>query len=987
MNVAVQQSEERTNTPASTQTPLFGGRGGRQELAGAMLIQAMLALLFLSPALLTGRYFSPSDLLFNVMPWSDQVPAGWTQASNGAQFDSTYVFEPWLHYTAEALHAGRLPLWNADSYLGAPFFGNIQSAIFYPGNWLYYLWPSGDMYAVRAWLELLIAALGMYLLARESLRTSRIAAHLAAISFTYGAFLIIWLFWPLTSVAIWLPWLWWATDRLMARPTARWMAGLAGLVAVSIFAGHPETTFHLALFVGAFALFRAWQAAPARPWPIARLLGLWTAGYALGALIAAVQLLPFAEYMAQSMVLVWRNNPARPHAWTQFPYLWTLVTPDLFGNPAHHNDWNLPSTYIDNNIYSGLLSLILAPLALLTRDRARRATALFVLIMSLVIAGAVYRVPGIYDLVTRLPVLGLAANRRLVLFFPFALGLLAALGLDALRQRGRSRRMVGAGGAALLAVLGGGIALPWLGEHTLLSLPTILPDPDAVWQAALLRAAGVWGVSAVLLGVAGLVAWRRRGKWRGALWLAFPALLFLDLWQARGDYNPTVAPADHFPPTAVTRFLQQQPAPTRSTGIGAVFPPDTNIWYDLTDLRGYDAIEPQSYRDMVSQIDPAMQSRPGGAIVVFQGVRTPMTNLLGVRYIVAGPNANLDYQLIARQETPGQSVGELLPGRLVGQTFVAPADRLAGVQLLVANYARPTHGRIRFHLKSDPSAPTDLASGEVDTASWPNNQFWPIFFPPVENAAGRTFYFGLEGVDTQPGSAPTLWFSPQDVYAGGSRWEQGQALPGDLAFRLMSQPEPPGTWFTPVIDGGQSGTNVYENRQAFPRAWLTHRVEVVPDPATRLARLTDPTFDARDAALLAASLPADQPLPAVPPPQAQDTVTITRYAAETVEIATSSPAAGLLVLADQAFPGWTASVDGTTVPLYTADHALRGVYVPSGTHTVRFAYEPLSVRLGALISGVTLLILGVMVVGWQPGRRSTRRWVPGDRDEAEPAGG
>jgi hypothetical protein len=970
MGHLVAKTTDRQPSPDAPPLVPSGTRLTRNELAGAILIQAALAVLFLSPALFTGRTFSPSDLLFNLAPWSDQPPAGWTQAGNPAQFDSTFVFEPWLHYTAEALHAGRLPLWNPDNYLGAPFFGNIQSAIFYPGNWLYYLWPSGDLYAVRAWLELLVAAAGMYLLARESLHAGRIAAHLAAITFTYSGFLIIWLFWPLTSVAIWLPWLWWATDRLMARPSARWVAGLAGLVVVTIFAGHPETTFHVALFTGAFALFRAWRAAPTQPIRIARLLGLWTLGYALGGALAAVQLLPFAEYMAQSMVLVWRNNPDRPHPWTPLAFLWTIISPNLFGNPAHHTEWEVPSSYIDNNIYCGLLALILAPLALWSRERAQRASALLLLGLIVLIAGAVYRLPGLYDLVSALPGLDLASNRRLVLFFPFALGLLAALGFEALRRQGGSRRVLLTGGAALLGVLGGGIVLPWLGAHSLFNLPA-LPGPAATWQAALLRAAGVLGLSAALLGLAGL-AIRRGPGWGGrAIWLAFPLLLFADLWQARVDYNPTIAPADHFPPTRVSQVVQQQPPPARFTGIGSIFPPNTSLWYDIPDLRGYDALEPQSYRDMVIEIDPVMLHRPGGAVVVLKTVRSPMTNLLGVRTVATDFLNNPNYAVIAQQETPGLAVGELVPGRLVGQSFVAPADRLAGIQLLTANYARPTQGRLRFHLKTDPAAATDLASGAVDAQDWPNNQFWPIYFPPVADSAGRTFYFALEAVDTQPGSAPTLWASPQDVYPAGTRWEQGQPVAGDLAFRLLSLPEPPGSWFALVSDGGPHATSVYENRRAFPRAWLTHRVEVEPDPAARPPRLADPAFDARATALLAAPLPPDQPLPAVPPPQAHDTVTLTHYAAETVEIATRSPAAGVLVLADQAFPGWAATVDGAPTPLVTTDHALRGVYVPAGSHTVRFSYEPLSFRLGAGISGIALVILAGLLVGWPIGRRKT----------------
>jgi hypothetical protein len=138
---------------------------------------------------------------------------------------------------------------------------------------------------------------------------------------------------------------------------------------------------------------------------------------------------------------------------------------------------------------------------------------------------------------------------------------------------------------------------------------------------------------------------------------------------------------------------------------------------------------------------------------------------------------------------------------------------------------------------------------------------------------------------------------------------------------------------------------------------------VEPDPDAQVARLLDPAFDPARTALLTAPLPADQPLPATAPLTATDAVTLTRYAPETVEIGTASPAPGLLVLADQAFPGWVATVDGLPAPILTADHALRAVYVAAGTHAVRFSYEPLSLRLGAALTLAALLALAGLLLG------------------------
>jgi uncharacterized membrane protein YfhO len=61
---------------------------------------------------------------------------------------------------------------------------------------------------------------------------------------------------------------------------------------------------------------------------------------------------------------------------------------------------------------------------------------------------------------------------------------------------------------------------------------------------------------------------------------------------------------------------------------------------------------------------------------------------------------------------------------------------------------------------------------------------------------------------------------------------------------------------------------------------------------------------------------------------------------------------GWLVLADQNYPGWTASVDGSSRPIYTADYLLRAVQLDAGRHHVAFHFLPTNYWLNL---GITLL--------------------------------
>src|SRR5438477_11429934 len=71
----------------------------RREIGWAILGCVLAATLFLSPALFSGRIFSPADLLFGYYPWRTQLPPGWTVASNAILSDAVLQVEPWLTYT------------------------------------------------------------------------------------------------------------------------------------------------------------------------------------------------------------------------------------------------------------------------------------------------------------------------------------------------------------------------------------------------------------------------------------------------------------------------------------------------------------------------------------------------------------------------------------------------------------------------------------------------------------------------------------------------------------------------------------------------------------------------------------------------------------------------------------------------------------------------------------------------------------------------
>jgi hypothetical protein len=83
---------------------------------------------------------------------------------------------------------------------------------------------------------------------------------------------------------------------------------------------------------------------------------------------------------------------------------------------------------------------------------------------------------------------------------------------------------------------------------------------------------------------------------------------------------------------------------------------------------------------------------------------------------------------------------------------------------------------------------------------------------------------------------------------------------------------------------------------------------------------------------------------------------------EHVVIELNAPERGFLFLADQYFPGWSATVNGRTGPIVRANHAFRLVEVPRGQVRVEFRYRPTRVWVGAIISVMTLSGVAVALV-------------------------
>jgi hypothetical protein len=159
----------------------------------------------------------------------------------------------------------------------------------------------------------------------------------------------------------------------------------------------------------------------------------------------------------------------------------------------------------------------------------------------------------------------------------------------------------------------------------------------------------------------------------------------------------------------------------------------------------------------------------------------------------------------------------------------------------------------------------------------------------------------------------------------------------------------------PEVFASAQGWKIWERPSALPRAWVAHEFTVARDREEAYRAVLAPEVDLRNRAILDRQV-------SVEACQDPGTVRIDRYRNQYVALDAELPCAGVMVLSDNWYPGWNATLDGRQVPLMLAYGALRAVVVPAGRHRVEMRYSPASIRWGGILSVTTFLAVGSIAV-------------------------
>jgi hypothetical protein len=363
-------------------------------------------------------------------------------------------FTPWRVLAFDQILGGQLPLWNSLNGMGAPLAANYQSALFYPPTWLllpfYMLGGAGGLAMGETWsvvVHLVWSGIGMVFLMRQ-LGCGRFAQTIAALAFLLSGYLVTRAgFLSINATVAWLPWIILTAERLTGEQKLGIKAVLgSGLViGILLLAGHAQMAFYTLLMAGCWVLFRQFRYG----WKhMGWVVLMWGLSVLLGCGLAAIQLLPTAEYLMQSQRAAEIGyDYAVNYSFLPWRFL-TLLLPNLFGTPMDGSYLLKADAYWEDAIYIGLLPLFLAIAALILSTRMKcsddphrvRSLTIFLaaiaMIASLIALGSntpifpfLYKYAPTFDL--------FQAPARWMIWLVFAFSVMAGFGAEAWHHPGK----------------------------------------------------------------------------------------------------------------------------------------------------------------------------------------------------------------------------------------------------------------------------------------------------------------------------------------------------------------------------------------------------------------------------------------------------------------------------------------------------------------------------------------------------------------------
>jgi len=846
-----------------------------------------------------------------------------------------YGFFPWDSFSAKQLERGYFPLWNPHNGLGVPHLANMQSAVFYPLNWVKFIF---GFWNVIDWLliaRLWLAGFFLYLFARTALRLSLSAAFFSGISYALCGYFLRYVYMSHLNIECLIPlqlWLFFKLGR--DRKLSSWIFSGLGIYLL-IAGGFPEASLYAVCFSTVYFLFGT-RAAPGFKTRAA----LLSSALAFGIMLSSAQWLVFYEYLGQAWSYHQESAGLRHF---NIAHAVSLLLPWFFGK-------NLESTLI-NFLAPGLgtVAVIFCIRAVLGLRSAGAGTG-FWLVSLAVLLGVIFGLPVFGELGKIFP-FSLTYNDKYAMpCLSLCVSALAGIGFEKFINDDRLSLDLAAIGAAWV----------WASANLVGALLNgFQPYYGFGIKFEMTR---LFLIAAALLLV---LTFRGRKALRGPAALL---ILCLTMGSSYFDYqcNRGIELKEYLfgQLKEAGRLKNYFPQPYRYSAADDILFPNLLLALEADDLRSYDPLYPKSYVYLMAAANGLATddeiNRHYNEHKLFQIDRGRLDSSLAPLMNLTLYSADYELNSIpvadtmikqgkemgefagwARKELvdiSGQSKKSLLmhaSGKLEAEleTEEQPSEIIfdAGLAPYKGDY-QGDGAQFQLFLWVQ-GKPVLSYSRFLNPALREEERFWkPARLRMI--STGKKVKLALLGLSGPRGE------TPGDYLAwGGLRFlsirnqiEGAQNLTekGEISLNHLLKSYP--RYFLARSAGEMTGKNLKDEFEKF-RLLRTVQVGYFRYQAVLPQAMKFETTGKRLSGESQVKSVAGNP--------------------EKVELDVRAANDCFLLCSDQYFPGWRASVDSREARVLRADLALRAVYIPAGEHQIKFWYQPRSFEIGlwATLSG------------------------------------
>lgn len=908
--------------------------------------------------------FVPVDLLLNYYPWKIYKPEPF-YPYNPLRSDILDFYLPRISILkSEIFDKNIIPLWTTLISNGRPLFTMVFNAFLHP------FWILAIVFSVPIGASLVnlakmfFAFLFMYMYLKK-IGINTIYSIIGGIIYTLAGFNSVWLNWPHVLVSSFAPFMFWGIEKFLERRTFRSGIYFVFAIVSLIFGGMPSIAgYFLYLSVFYFLMRLFWMKIPKRD--TIKILLKFSLLIIIGILLTSIQLIPTIEFF-NFIDISYRVKNSLRHL--PLSSLIQLFLPFFYGSPSFYN-WKGYSNFNETSGYTGVVSFIflvgvpiflflrkIKTIKLLISDIFLK-NLLFFWSSSVISLSIIYKIGPFFDIVRFLPIFSTNSNTRLFSVFAFSQAVGTSLMLSIIAsttiESKAVRKIIKFGTTIFLfflaLMLGIGIykvffyyPVAKMSKPFIFSHLSFLRWINFVWF--------IFQTGVTVLLVYFLLLNKNK---KNVVNILFALFVSLDMLFFNYRQNGIVRREYFFPETKGISYLKENLKPYErvATFDGVFMIPGTQLAYNINSAFTH-SFYSKDHKFLIDLFIKKAFVTPTAIQPLSKNTNflSPLIDIFGIKYIVFPPDGIL-YSYVISQNINIVDIGKIWKDRYVIQTFQIPNNyTLNRLCLLFATYKKRVFGNGQI-LIIDTKGKT-IAKQSFKLFHLKDNT-WECFDFNVVLKKGS---YKIKIVsDASEENSITIWSSGnKDLYRDGEVITNREKTRGDLTFRAYFQNKELNDKYTLVYKGNDMV--VYKNNSFNSGIFLVNRILFYEDKEDIREYLNLNSFDPEQEVFIKKGVlnkfKAEQ--------CGVKKGKIELYSANKLKYIINTDCDAILITPEIWYPGWKVYVNGKEGDILKVNLIFRGVLVPKGNNEVYFVYNPISFKVGVLVSFLSLIFFLTLI--------------------------